>query len=61
MMALNEHLTDAEITSAIRYLDPDSDAERTREDDGTAIGICIALLAELAGVLTYISDYMRKL
>ena len=61
MMELNEHLTDAEIVRAIRYLDPDLCAEEAGEDTGTALGIGIALLTTLTRALTYISLYARDL
>ena len=61
MMELNEHLTDADITLAIRYLDPDLCAEKAGEDTGTAVGIGITLLTALAGALTYIGLYVRDL
>jgi hypothetical protein len=61
MMELNEHLTDAEIMRAIRYLDPDLCAEKAGEDTGTAVGIGITLLTALAGALTYIGLYVRDL
>lgn len=61
LMKLNEHLTDAEITWAIRYLDPDLCAERTGEDAGTLVGICITLLIGLASAITWICLYMRSL
>ena len=54
MMDLNEHLTDAEIVRAIRYLDPDLCAEKASEDTGTVIGIGITLLIALTGALTII-------
>ena len=59
MMELNEHLTDAEIMRAIRYLDPDLCAAKAGENTGTAIGIGITLLTALAGALTYIGVYVR--
>jgi len=58
---LNEHLTDVEITWAIRYLDPDLCAEKIGEDACTVVGICIILFTALAGALTYICLYMREL
>ena len=61
MMALNEHLTDAEIVRAIRYLDPDLCTDKALEDTGTAVGIGIALLTALTGALTYIGLYVRVL
>ena len=59
MTELNEHMADAEITRAIRYLDPDFRAERAGEDTGTAVGIGITLLAALTGALTYVGLYVR--
>ncbi len=55
---LNEHLTDAEITWAIRYLHPHLGAERTGEDAGTLVGICITLLTGLTGAICL---YIRNL
>jgi class 3 adenylate cyclase len=61
MMELNEHLTDADIMWAIRYLDSDLCAKKAAEDTGTAVGIGIALLTALTGALTYIGLYVRVL
>lgn len=60
-MELNEHLTNAEIKRAIRYLDPDTYAERTDEDAATLVEICVTLLTGLMGAITYICLYMRNL
>ena len=59
-MKINEHLTDAEISRAIHRLDPEASAERTEEDTGTLVGICIALLVGLTGAIAYICLYMRS-
>ena len=61
IMELNEHLTDAEITRAIRYLDPDLCAGKTGEDTRAAAGIGITLLTALTGALTFIGLYVRDL
>ena len=61
MMELNEHLTDAEIVRAIRYLDPDLCAEKAEEDPSTVVGIGVSLLMALAGALTYIGLYVQDL
>ena len=61
MMELNEHLTDAKIVRAIRYLDPDLCAEKAAEDTGKVVGIGVSLLMALAGALTYIGLYVRDL
>jgi hypothetical protein len=61
LMKLNEHLTDAEITWAIRYLDPDLCAEKTGENAGTLVGICITLLIGLIAAIMCIWLYMRSL
>ena len=59
MMALNEHLTDAEIVRAIRYLDPDLCTDKALEDTGTVVGIGVTLLTALTGALTYVGLYVR--
>ena len=59
MMKLNEHLTDAEIVRAIRYLDPDICTEKAEEDTGTVVGIGVTLLTALTGALTYVGLYVR--
>jgi hypothetical protein len=61
MIKLNEHLTDAKIGRAIRYLDPDLCAERTGGDAGTLVGISIILLIVLTVALTCIRLYVRIL
>ena len=61
MMKLNEHLTDAEITWVIRYLDPDLCTETIEKDTGTVVGIGITLLTALTDALTCISLYVRDL
>jgi len=61
LVMLNGNLTDDEIMRAIRYLDPDSCAEKNRKDGGTIVGICIALLIALTGVLTSICLFVRTL
>jgi hypothetical protein len=55
------HLADAEIMWAIRYLDPDLCAEQPEEDSATVVGIGITLLTALTNALTYISLYVRDL
>src|ERR1700733_4214108 len=57
----NEHLTDAEIMRAIRYLDRDVCAERTGEDAGTILGFFITFVAALIAALAYIWLYTRML
>jgi hypothetical protein len=61
LMKLNEHLTDAEITWVIRYLDPDLCVERTGKGTGTLVGICITLLIGLTAAITCICLYLRSL
>ena len=56
---LNEHLTDAEIIRAIRYLDPDLCAKEAGEDTGGVVRIGITLLTALTDALTSISLYVR--
>ena len=57
----DERLTEAEIMRAIRYLDPDVCAERTRENAGTILGICITLVTVLTGALAFVWLYTRTL
>ena len=64
-----EHITDEEIMSAIRYLDSDrSNArnlnhsrERSVDDTGAALAMCITLLVLLLGGLAYIWLYLRTI
>jgi hypothetical protein len=61
LMELNEHLTDAKVALAIRYLDPDLRAERTGKDASTLVGIFITLLTGLTGAIAYICHYIWNL
>ena len=61
MMDLSEHLTDAEVERAIRYLDPDLRAEQNEEGTSTVVGIGITLLTALTDALTSISLYIRNI
>ena len=54
-----EHITDSEILSAIRYLDPDGGAERGSNISDAVLAICVSLVALLAGTLAYILLYFR--
>jgi len=58
-LAILEQNIDAEIALAIRYLDPEFNAEGHGEDDGTVFAIVISSVTWLTGALTYISLYMR--
>ena len=53
--------TESEVLSAIRYLDPDFEPERTVQDGDTRCGICIILLTMLTGVVAYICHYFWRL
>ena len=53
-----EHMTDEQIASAIRYLDPDRDRKRSDLDAGTVLVICFSLLILLIGALAIIWLYM---
>ena len=53
-----ERMTDEQIASVIRYLDPDPDSERS-EDDGTVLVICFSLLILLIGALPIIWLFLR--
>jgi hypothetical protein len=54
-----EHMTDEQIASAIRYLDPDRDNKRSDLDAGTVLVICLSLLILLTGSLPIICLYLR--
>jgi hypothetical protein len=56
-----ETLADAEITRAIRYLDPDLRAEQNEEGTSTVVGIGVIFLTALTDALTSISLYIRDL
>ena len=55
LMGPVDHLTDAEITSAIHYLDPDT-GKRTGNNAGAILS---PLLIVLAGALVYIWLYLQ--
>lgn len=46
-----EEFTDAEILAAIRYLDPDSNGDTGRKDNGFVIVICTSLVLILVAWL----------
>lgn len=56
-----ESITEAEILSAIRYLDPDLKLERTGQNAGSVSGICITLLTMLTSVVAYICLHFWRL
>jgi hypothetical protein len=60
LVEFDEHLTDAEIIYAIRYLDPDSYAEQAGEGAIAVAGIEMFLSA-LTNALSCICLYMRSL
>jgi hypothetical protein len=53
-----EHMTDEQIASAIRYLNPDPGSERSG-DDGTVLVICFSLLILLIGALAITWLFLR--
>lgn len=61
LMEIDEHLTDAKVSRAIHYLDPEGCVERSGEDTATLAGISIALLTGLTGAITYICLCMRSI
>jgi hypothetical protein len=56
-----ERFTEAEILSAIRYLDPNLEPKRTKRNPGTMCGIFVALLTMSTAVLMYICVYLWRL
>ena len=55
-----EHIPDEEVTSAIRYLDPDVRHEK-QPDTSAALVICISLIVLFVGALAYIWVYLETL
>jgi hypothetical protein len=53
-------ITETEILSAIRYLDPDLEPERIQRDASEMCGVVI-LLTTIVGVVTYICLYFGRL
>jgi len=53
-------ITESEILSAIRYLDPDLEPERIQSDASKMCGVVI-LLTTIVGVVTYICLYFGRL
>lgn len=53
-----EHMTDEQIASAIRYLDPHPDGEQSG-DGSTVLAICVSLLILLIGALAIIWFYLQ--
>ena len=53
-----KQVTDEQIASVIRYLDPDPDSERSG-DSGTVLVICFSLLVLLIGALPIIWLYLK--
>ena len=51
-----EQIDDAEIIRAIRYVDPDCRAGKTRQD--TAFGVSLSMVIALIGALTNIGLYI---
>lgn len=53
--------TDDRIMQRIRYLDPALRTSEIGERSGSVLGICIALITAMIGVLTYIWIHFRAL
>jgi hypothetical protein len=58
LLVPSEHMTEEQIASAIRYLDPDLGSERSG-DGGTVLVICFSLVMLLIGALPIIVLYLR--
>jgi hypothetical protein len=55
-----EGITNAEIASAIRYLDPEyQDGERSRDRADSVLMICLSLIILLGGALAFIVLSLR--
>jgi hypothetical protein len=54
-----KRVTDEQIASAIRYLDPDPAGSERSGDDGTVLVICFSLLVLLIGALAIIWLFLQ--
>lgn len=53
----SEWITDADISAAIRYLDPDATKETKHEKDGFVLAICATAMALALCCLEFFSFY----
>jgi hypothetical protein len=53
------HITDSEITAAIRYLDPTPIRHTTGDSDDTVIVVLFSALMFLIAALPFVSLYLR--
>jgi hypothetical protein len=53
------HITDSEITAAIRYLDPTPISYKAGESDDTVIVVIVSVLMLVIAALPFISLYLR--
>ena len=54
-----EGLTDAEISAAIRYLDPDPSRKTSGGESDTVLVICVSFIVVLVGALAYLWHYLH--
>lgn len=54
-----EHITDAEIAVAIRYLEPERSGATRSSEHNAVFAMCFILIATIAGILAYIWLYFR--
>ncbi len=54
-----QHITDEEIASTIRYLDPNPSGQGTNDETSTALVICVSMIVLLLGALAYLWLSMR--
>jgi len=54
-----EHITDEEVASTIRYLDPNPSSKGTNDEASTFSVICLTLIVLAVGVLGYIWLYLQ--
>jgi hypothetical protein len=53
-----EHITDEEIASTIRYLDPNPSGNGSDNEGGTLLVICASLIVLAVGALAYMWFYL---
>jgi hypothetical protein len=54
-----EHITDEEVVSTIRYLDPNPNSKGTDDETTPFSVICVTLIVLAVGVLGYIWLYLQ--
>jgi hypothetical protein len=54
-----QHVTDEEIASTIRYLDPNPSGQGTNDEIGTGLVICVSMIVLVLGAFAYLCLSVR--